>query len=336
MRLGKIVEIVFSLRIYVFLFISLCIYMICMFIYEKSQKIYKKTHRLYAICNVILCFLIYMIIGFLVVDIMSMVISIDVYNYIFAIVISVLVTIYGIIKAKHICVKMENVYIGDTKSIQVAFLSDIHIGHFMKSVQLDKIVKKVKCLTVDYVFIVGDTFNDDAFEYMNLKVIAQKFKELSNHKKVYAVLGNHDPCSKYSRVYEFFEKANIELLVDDVREFDDFYIIGRDDITTNPYRKSLDELLKHVNTDKPVTLLDHNPLGIHEVVDHQVNLLLCGHTHKGQFFPATIMTHLAYGKDGFYGFISNKKNILLFHQELVISRCLLELAVKVKLFLYKL
>ena len=84
--LGKIVEIVFSLRIYVFLFISLCIYMIYMFIYEKSQKIYKKTHRLYAICNVILCFLIYMIIGFLVVDIMSMVISIDVYSYIFAIV----------------------------------------------------------------------------------------------------------------------------------------------------------------------------------------------------------------------------------------------------------
>lgn len=43
MRLGKIVEIVFSLRIYVFLFISLCIYMIYMFIYEKSQKIYKNT-----------------------------------------------------------------------------------------------------------------------------------------------------------------------------------------------------------------------------------------------------------------------------------------------------
>ncbi len=98
----------------------------------------------------------------------------------------------------------------------------------------------------------------------------------------------------------------------------------------------MDELLKHVNTDKPVILLDHNPLGIHEVVNHQVNLLLCGHTHKGQFFPATIMTHLAYGKDGFYGFISNKKHMLLFHQELVISKCLLELAVKVKLFLYKL
>ena len=69
-----------------------------------------------------------MIIGFLVVDIMSMIISMDVYSYIFAIVISVLVTIYGIIKAKHICVKMENVCIGDTKSIQVAFLRIFILG----------------------------------------------------------------------------------------------------------------------------------------------------------------------------------------------------------------
>lgn len=29
--------------------------------------------------------------------------------------------------------------------------------------------------------------------------------------------------------------------------------------------------------------------------------VLCGHTHKGQFFPATLFTKWAYGRRGFYG-----------------------------------
>lgn len=35
--------------------------------------------------------------------------------------------------------------------------------------------------------------------------------------------------------------------------------------------------------------------------------MLCGHTHKGQFFPATFFTRLAYGKKDFYGFAKREE-----------------------------
>ena len=42
-------------------------------------------------------------------------------------------------------------------------------------------------------------------------------------------------------------------------------------------------------------------MGIGEGVEQNADLVLCGHTHKGQFFPATLFTKLAYGARGFYG-----------------------------------
>ena len=58
---------------------------------------------------------------------------------------------------------------------------------------------------------------------------------------------------------------------------------------------------------KPVVVIDHNPLGIEEGVEADVALLLCGHTHKGQFFPATLFTKWFYGARGFYGHFQTGK-----------------------------
>ena len=48
-------------------------------------------------------------------------------------------------------------------------------------------------------------------------------------------------------------------------------------------------------------VLDHDPGKIPEAVSFGVDLVLCGHTHKGQFFPVTYFTKWANGKHYFYG-----------------------------------
>ena len=78
-------------------------------------------------------------------------------------------------------------------------------------------------------------------------------------------------------------------------------IVGRDDILGNPARKGISELFAGVGTEKPKIVIDHNPLGIEDAVKAGAALILCGHTHKGQFFPATLFTKWAYGRRGFYG-----------------------------------
>jgi len=85
-------------------------------------------------------------------------------------------------------------------------------------------------------------------------------------------------------------------------------LIGRDDVTTNPDRRKLQDILtgsegeKSSANEKPRIVVDHNPLGIKEAADNKIDLVLCGHTHKGQFFPTNVFTKLAYGKQGYYGY----------------------------------
>ena len=42
-------------------------------------------------------------------------------------------------------------------------------------------------------------------------------------------------------------------------------------------------------------------------MEQETALIVCGHTHKGQFFPADVFTKLAYGKQGFYGYFREEK-----------------------------
>lgn len=167
--------------------------------------------------------------------------------------------------------------------------------------QLHKIVDAVNRLQPDLVIMAGDTFDQDAFGHCDMDGVKAELQRLQPEGNVYAVLGNHDPDSSHKEVKEYFEEAGIHLLIDECAETEDFLIVGRDDILGNPARKGISELFAGVDTEKPKIVIDHNPLGIEDAVKAGAALILCGHTHKGQFFPATLFTKWAYGRRGFYG-----------------------------------
>lgn len=48
-------------------------------------------------------------------------------------------------------------------------------------------------------------------------------------------------------------------------------------------------------------VLDHDPNGITEAVECDADLVLAGHTHRGQFFPTSLLTQFSYEKGYFYG-----------------------------------
>lgn len=47
--------------------------------------------------------------------------------------------------------------------------------------------------------------------------------------------------------------------------------------------------------------MDHNPQGLTEALDCGADLVLCGHTHRGQLFPINFFTKWAYGTERFWG-----------------------------------
>ena len=48
-------------------------------------------------------------------------------------------------------------------------------------------------------------------------------------------------------------------------------------------------------------VLDHDPNGITEATACDADLVLAGHTHRGQFFPTSLLTQFSYEKGYFYG-----------------------------------
>ena len=220
----------------------------------------------------------------------------------------VLLSVYGFFHARHLTVKKYQIQLGEKKyNKKLVLLSDIHTGSFVNEKYLEKVIEKVNEINADLVLIAGDTFDVKAFECCNLPKLEEMFRKLHSKEGVYASLGNHDPLPSDKKLREFFEKAGISLLIDEKVETRDFYVIGREDVTSCPDRKSLAEILPKEREKKPEIVLDHNPGGIEEAIKNKVALVLCGHTHKGQFFPATFFTRLAYGKKDFYGYAKREE-----------------------------
>ena len=106
------------------------------------------------------------------------------------------------------------------------------------------------------------------------------------------MLGNHDPNIEDQRFTNFLRHSQICLLHNKVIRILGLNIFGRTDSRSN-YRAPLKELLKQTDPSRPLILLDHDPQGIPEAVRFGADLVLCGHTHKGQFFPVTLFTKWA-------------------------------------------
>lgn len=308
-RIGAVLESCFDVKAYGVLLGIFLLLLGYMLLYHTSKRKMKKTRSFYELCSVILSFLLNLVLCLLLEDFIGIFVSFSTGKvYMFAIIGSVLLTVYGFLHANHVYVKHYVIPLEEQKKlIKMALLSDIHTGTFVNKRQLRKIIDQTNQMQCDYVLIAGDTFDVDAFDYCNLSELAEELQRLKAVKGVYAILGNHDPVSTDARMREFFQKSKIRLLVDEIIETEDFIMIGRDDINSNPKRKPLTEIVQKICSDKPKILMDHNPAGITDGIQNNIDLVVCGHTHKGQFFPATLFTRWSYGKQGFYGYSKTNK-----------------------------
>jgi predicted MPP superfamily phosphohydrolase len=113
-------------------------------------------------------------------------------------------------------------------------------------------------------------------------------------------MGNHDYIANANRTIPFIKSTGIHLLRDEAILVDSaIYIVGRDD-RSNPHRKPIKEILKGLNTNKPLILLDHQPYHLEEAANAGVDFQFSGHTHRGQVFPINLITDAIYEKSHGY------------------------------------
>ena len=121
---------------------------------------------------------------------------------------------------------------------------------------------------------------------------------------VWACLGNHDAGTTAPDMQAFLQRCGIGLLNDKHTAIDSkLILIGRLDASPiggygGLRRQALN--LDGIDGELPIIVLDHNPAHIHEY-GAEYDLILCGHTHRGQLFPASLITNRMYTVDyGYY------------------------------------
>jgi predicted MPP superfamily phosphohydrolase len=103
-------------------------------------------------------------------------------------------------------------------------------------------------------------------------------------------------------VNEILRDGNIVVLEDEVLLLrENFFIAGRKDAMTrgrNVQRKSAMQLLEGIDRDSTVRVLSHQATQFAELEEAGADLLFCGHTHGGGFFPLSAIARAVSKRTG--------------------------------------
>lgn len=217
--------------------------------------------------------------------------------------------IYGFFHARqisHISYEIQLQNKADISDLNMVMISDLHLGAVGSESQLETIVSELNTLNPDIVCIAGDFFDTDYDSIQDPEAALKILKDIRSTYGVYACLGNHDAGQTVNQMREFLEQADIQVLNDAYTIIDDRLILaGRLDSSPiggygTQKRKEFSQFFVRENSFLPVIVMDHNPMNIHEY-STDADLILCGHTHKGQLFPANLITNAIFTVDyGYY------------------------------------
>ena len=182
---------------------------------------------------------------------------------------------------------------GEIRLVQIA---DAHVGATFDADGFRKHIDTINGLNPDAVVVVGD-FVDDDTSRADMLASCDALGRLTAPYGVFFVFGNHDKgYSSAARrgwtgdeLLSALRKNGVTVLEDEaVDAGDDLCIVGRKDRFEEQRsggRASAAELLSGVDHDRYIVLLDHQPHDFDAEAAAGADLVLCGHTHGGQFIP---------------------------------------------------
>ena len=201
----------------------------------------------------------------------------------------------------HIFETNYTIYTDKDINLKIIEIADSHIGTTFDGEGFYKEIEKLSKIDTDLFVIVGDFVDDDTSKTDMIKG-CEALSLLKPKYGVYYVFGNHDRGYFNNREYtgddlvNELKKNNVKVLVDEVIEHDNFYIIGREDKSRN--RESIDDLVSNLDNRYKI-VLNHQPTDYDNEKD-KVDLVLSGHTHGGQLIPLGPIGRLS-GNDSEYG-----------------------------------
>jgi hypothetical protein len=208
----------------------------------------------------------------------------------------------GYIKAKDI--RIERITIKTSKippdigRLKIVQISDVHLGLIIREGQLMRILKEVKKANPDILISTGDLVDEQS---NNLAGCAGLLRSINPRYGKFAIAGNHEFYAGLPHALQFINDAGFSVLRGEGLTIAGLInLVGVDDHTGKRLglMKEISEkwLLSRLPHEKFTILLKHQPR-VEEGSLGLFDLQLSGHTHKGQFFPFSIITHFIYPAD---------------------------------------
>ncbi|VVM06343.1 metallophosphoesterase [Methylacidimicrobium tartarophylax] len=223
----------------------------------------------------------------------------------------VLLLLRGTVNARRILVQELDLFLDSSPppssflpGLTIAVAADLHITGTFGARRLARIAKAIRSTSPDLVLLSGDLVDASA-PVLEKAGVGPLFRSLSAPLGVFACLGNHEYYSGADGAVAFLGENGITVLRDRCVEVGGVLrIAGRDDrakmvLGDGRPREPLRRLLEKSNPRLPLLVLDHRPSALDEAADCGADLLVCGHTHNGQFWPINHIVSrlypLAYG-----------------------------------------
>lgn len=213
---------------------------------------------------------------------------------------ALVVSLHGVLEARHI--QIERISIETEKlppgtpNLKIIQISDVHLGLLVGKRHIQQIVGIVREERPDILISTGDFVDGTLYR---LPGLAESIRDLPAPFGKFAVTGNHEVYAGLPESLRFIEKAGFRILRDEAVLLPGLMnIVGIDDPAAHRSEEAMGKregTLLPDNGDLFTLLLKHRPLiRIRSPEAGRFDLQLSGHTHRGQIFPFTLLTALAY------------------------------------------
>ena len=178
----------------------------------------------------------------------------------------------------------------------IAQLTDLHLGSLIGRGTLNRVIDQIEGLAPDLVVITGDLVDGDAGA---VEEMLPELARLSAPRGVYAVLGNHEYYAGEARSRALLKGAGFTVLDNAAAEIEPgFWVAGVADTAggrqTGGLEGDLQAALEEVPDGAAAILLQHTPGNEEEAAAANVGLMLNGHTHGAQIWPAHYLVRLQF------------------------------------------
>ncbi len=209
--------------------------------------------------------------------------------------VAVVITGYGFFEARQI--RTERIEIRSAKlpktmeKLRIVQISDVHVGVLVRGERLAEMLRRVREASPDLVVATGDLVDG---QLNSMTEAAVQLREIRPRYGKFAVTGNHEFYAGLDDAIDFISQSGFTLLRGEVATVAGAIdLAGVDDptIRSRSTRGGLSDrqVLSGGSGGHFAILLKHQPF-VEKDAPGAFDLMLSGHTHKGQIFPFSLVT----------------------------------------------